>query len=98
MTDHPSTYKAVETHEEGVQWDDRAAIHAADDGEGLLDGAKGLRDGTLAEMVAHQPHELVEHAVGGRFVEIARRLVGEHEQGAVRKPARDRDALLLAAR
>ena len=52
MTDHPSTYKAAETHEEGVQWDDRAAIHAADDGEGLLDGAKGLRDGTLAQMVA----------------------------------------------
>ncbi len=52
MTDHPSTYKAVETHDEGVQWDDRASIHAADDGEGVLDGAKGLRRGTLAEMVA----------------------------------------------
>ena len=52
MTDHPSTYKAVETHDEGVQWDDRASIHAADDGEGVLDGAKGLRRGTLAEMIA----------------------------------------------
>src|SRR3546814_6782408 len=56
------------------------------------------RDKRRRAMVAHQPHELVEHAVGGRFVEIARRLVGEHEQGAVRKRARDRDALLLAAR
>ena len=48
-------------------------------------------------MVAHQLHELVEHAVGGRFVEIARRLVGEHQQGPVRQRARDRDALLLPA-
>ncbi|WP_338446285.1 hypothetical protein V5F89_00325 [Pelagerythrobacter marensis] len=52
MTDHPSTYKAAKTHEKGVQWDDRASIHEADDGQGLLDGAKGLRSGTLAEMVA----------------------------------------------
>ncbi|USA40892.1 hypothetical protein [Pelagerythrobacter marinus] len=52
MTDHPSTYKAVRTHQEGVQWDDRASIHEADDGQGVLDGAKGLRSGTLAQMVA----------------------------------------------
>jgi len=52
MTDHPSTYKAVRTHQEGGQWDDRASIHEADDGQGVLDGAKGLRSGTLAEMVA----------------------------------------------
>ena len=52
MTDHPSTYKAVRTHQEGVQWDDRASLHEVDDGQGVLDGAKGLRSGTLAEMVA----------------------------------------------
>lgn len=52
MTDHPSTFKAVETRQEGVQWDDRASIHAAGDGQGIFDGAKGLRSGTLAEMVA----------------------------------------------
>lgn len=51
MTDHPSTYNATVTNREGVQWDDRASIHLADDGEGLLDGAKGLRSGTLAEMI-----------------------------------------------
>ena len=53
MTDHPSTFNATETHHEGVQWDDRAALHRADDGQGLLDGGKGLRDGTLADMVHH---------------------------------------------
>lgn len=52
MTDHPSTFKAAETHQEGIQWDDRASIHTAHDGQGILDGAKGLRRGTLAEMVA----------------------------------------------
>lgn len=52
MTDHPSTFKAVKTHEEGIAWDDRASIHRADDGGGVLDGAKGLRRGTLAEMIA----------------------------------------------
>lgn len=53
MTDHPSTYKAEETYREGIDWDDRAALHEADDGQGLLDGAKALRHGTLAELVRH---------------------------------------------
>lgn len=52
MTDHPSTFKAAETHDQGIAWDDRASIHRADDGADVLDGAKGLRRGTLAEMVA----------------------------------------------
>lgn len=51
MTDHPSTYKADGTHRPGVQWDDRAELHLADDGQGVFDGGKGLRGGTLAEMV-----------------------------------------------
>lgn len=66
MTDHPSTYKAEDTHRDGIDWDDRAEIHSADDGQGLLDGGKGLRGGTLAEMVAqimaYPPEER------GRFV------------------------------
>ena len=53
MTDHPSTYKAEDTFREGIDWDDRAALHEADDGQGLLDGAKALRHGTLAELVRH---------------------------------------------
>ena len=52
MTDHPTTFKAEDTHREGVDWDDRAEIHLADDGQGILDGAKGLRGGTLAELVS----------------------------------------------
>ena len=51
MTDHPSTYSADETHREGIQWDDRASIHKKDDGQGLLDGMKGLYRGSFAEMV-----------------------------------------------
>ena len=66
MTDHPSTFKADDTHREGVQWDDHAEIHSSDDGQGLLDGGKGLGGGTLAEMVsrimAYPPEER------GRFV------------------------------
>ena len=53
MTDHPSTYKAAETHSEGVEWDDRAELHRKDDGQGVFDSAKALRRGTLAEMIAH---------------------------------------------
>ena len=52
MSDHPSTFKSADTHSAGVEWDDRAAIHLANDGEGLLDGAKALRSGSLAEMVS----------------------------------------------
>ena len=51
MTDHPSTYRAKDTHREGIQWDDRAFLHAADDGDGLLDGAKSIRSGTFSELV-----------------------------------------------
>ena len=49
-------------------------------------------------MIADQLDELVEHAVRRRFVEIAGRFVGEHQQRPVRQRARHRDALLLAAR
>lgn len=52
MTDHPSTYKAADTHHEGVDWDDRAWIHRADESGGVFDSSKRLHSGTLAEMVA----------------------------------------------
>ena len=52
MSDHPSTFNAASTHSAGIEWDDRAAVHLANDGEGVLDGAKALRSGTLAQMVA----------------------------------------------
>ena len=53
MTDHPSTYNAEDTYREGIQWDDRASLHRVDDGGGLLDKSKGLRDGTFADLVKH---------------------------------------------
>ncbi len=54
MTDHPSTYNAEDTYREGIQWDDRASLHRVDDGGGLLDKSKGLRDGTFADLVKHR--------------------------------------------
>lgn len=53
MTDHPSTFNARDTHQDGIQWQDRAELHRVDDGDGLLDGAKGLSSGTFAEMIRH---------------------------------------------
>lgn len=49
---HPSTFKAVRTHSQGVEWDDHATVHRKDDGQGLFNSMKGLHRGTLAEMVA----------------------------------------------
>ena len=53
MTDHPSTYKAEDTHSKGVEWDDRAALRRKNEGQGLFDAAKALKRGTLAELVRH---------------------------------------------
>ncbi len=43
-------------------------------------------------------HEQVDDLVAGHAVEIARGLIGQQNRGIVRERARDRDALLLAAR
>lgn len=53
MTDHPSTFRGPKPHHPGIQWDDRASLHRVDDGDGVLEGAKGLRSGTFAELVQH---------------------------------------------
>ena len=53
MTDHPSTFRAEDTHRPGIQWDDRASLHREGDGDGVLDGAKGLRQGTFADLIRH---------------------------------------------
>jgi hypothetical protein len=52
MTDHPTTFRAAMPHSDRIDWDDRASIHLADDGQGLFDGLKALHRGTLAQMVA----------------------------------------------
>ena len=66
MSDHPTTFNA-EPAEGGIAWDDRAEIHHKDDGQGVLDGAKGLHDGTFAEMVklmmAMTPEERAGHVI-----------------------------------
>jgi hypothetical protein len=51
MTDHPTTFRAEPGGDERLDWDDRASIHHADDGGGVLDGMKALHRGTLAQMV-----------------------------------------------
>lgn len=53
MTDHPSTFHADPENVGKIDWDDRASLHRKDDGHGLLDSAKGLRRGTLAELIHH---------------------------------------------
>ena len=66
MSDHPTTYNA-EPAEGGIAWDDRAEIHRKDDGQGVLDGAKGLHDGTFSAMIklmmAMKPDERREHVI-----------------------------------
>lgn len=53
MTDHPTAFGDAPEETGHTEWDDRAAIHAVDDGRGLLDGAKALQRGTFAEMIRH---------------------------------------------
>ena len=48
--------------------------------------------------LAHQRLQRLEHVVGGGRIEIAGRLVGQQHQRRIGHRARDRDALLLAAR
>ena len=76
MTDHPSTYNAAETHSEGIEWDDRAALHRADDGQGIFDGGKALRHGTLADMIRHVM--LLPEAERAKYV-IQK--AGDHQMG-----------------
>src|SRR4051794_38927756 len=68
------------------------AVHLGGD-EFVVGGDEGG-----APLPAHQGQELGEDDVGGGFVEIAGRLVGEDEERAVGERAGDRDALLLATR
>ena len=51
-----------------------------------------------AAFAAHQREEFGENLVGGGFIEVAGRLVGEDQRRAIGERAGDGDALLLAAR
>ena len=50
-----------------------------------------------AALAADEVEELTEHRVGGVLVEVAGRLVGEHQRRLVGERAGDRNALLLTA-
>jgi hypothetical protein len=51
MSDHPSTYEGTPNNGDETAWDDRASLHKANDGGGVLDGAKALQHGSFAEMI-----------------------------------------------
>ncbi|KWV96148.1 MULTISPECIES: hypothetical protein [unclassified Erythrobacter] len=70
MTDHPSTYRGENTHQEGIEWDDRASLHRKDDGDGVLDSAKGLRSGTFADLIRHMML-MPEHERADYYIEKA---------------------------
>ncbi|GMN01313.1 hypothetical protein [Erythrobacter sp. MTPC3] len=53
MSDHPSTYKGTPLQTGSHAWEDRAALHRADDGDGVFDAMKSIRRGTFAEMIRH---------------------------------------------
>ena len=53
MSDHPSTFQGTPNESGEHAWEDRAALHRKDDGDGVLDGAKALRRGTFADMIRH---------------------------------------------
>lgn len=53
MADHPSTFDGTPVKSGEHAWQDRAALHHRDDGDGVLDGAKALRRGTFAELIRH---------------------------------------------
>jgi hypothetical protein len=53
MTDHPSTFRGFDCNRGGIQWDSRATLYREGNGGGLLDGAKGLRTGSFAELIQY---------------------------------------------
>ncbi|ABC63492.1 hypothetical protein [Erythrobacter litoralis] len=53
MSDHPTAFGDTPLSTGTIAWDDRAALHKADDGDGVLDGAKALRRGTFADIIRH---------------------------------------------
>jgi hypothetical protein len=50
MSSSPSTFKGEPVHH-GIDWDDPSSLHRSDDGGGLLNGLKGIRQGGLAELI-----------------------------------------------
>ncbi|MGB3710607.1 MAG: hypothetical protein WA985_02845 [Erythrobacter sp.] len=53
MADHPSTFEGTPVKSGEHAWQDRAALHHVNDGDGILDGGNALRRGTFAELIQH---------------------------------------------
>lgn len=53
MSDHPSTFRGDTNVNDAINWEDRAALHRASGGSGILDNATALRRGSFAEMIEH---------------------------------------------
>jgi hypothetical protein len=53
MSDHPTAFGDAPREPGTIAWDDRAALHHKDDGDGVFDGAKALRRGSFAELIRH---------------------------------------------
>ena len=52
MSHSPATFGGEAARGPGVEWDDAATLHRADDA-GVLSALTALRSGTLAELVRH---------------------------------------------
>ena len=52
MSGGPTTFHGESSGHPAMGWDERASLHRADDGAGLLGGFKSIREGTLAELIA----------------------------------------------
>lgn len=73
---HPSTFKAVETHSQGIEWDDHATLHLKGNSDGLLSGMTAIDRGTLAEMVRR-----VSRLPAGEREKYVIEKAGDHELG-----------------
>ncbi|HZU64823.1 MAG TPA: hypothetical protein VFF98_14155 [Novosphingobium sp.] len=51
MSQPPSTFRGEPYQPGTIDWTETASLHRADDGGGLLDGLKALRQGALADLV-----------------------------------------------
>lgn len=50
--DHPSTIGNPEDRTNGIDWNDRAALHLRGDSDGLLSELTAVRRGTFGELIA----------------------------------------------
>jgi len=52
MSSTPTTFQGEPSHG-GIDWDDPSSLHRSNDGGGLLNGLKAVRQGGLAELIRY---------------------------------------------